>query len=54
MDTHDTTVKLAWEAPATVALTDTDSRADQTHDVERMRERVKLAWRLGRRCRTAR
>ena len=29
MDTHDTTSKLTWEAPATVALTDTDSRADQ-------------------------
>jgi hypothetical protein len=29
MDTHDTAVKLAWDAPATVALTDTDSRADQ-------------------------
>jgi hypothetical protein len=28
MDSHDTT-KLAWEAPATVTLTDTDSRADQ-------------------------
>jgi hypothetical protein len=24
-----TTPKLPWEAPATVALTDTDSRADQ-------------------------
>ncbi len=29
MDTHDTTAKLTWEAPATVALTDTESRADQ-------------------------
>ena len=29
MDAHDTTVKQPWEAPATVALTDTDSRADQ-------------------------
>ena len=28
MDTHDTVSKLPWEAPATVALTDTDSRAD--------------------------
>ena len=28
----DITSKLPWEAPATVALTDTDSRADQ-HDV---------------------
>jgi hypothetical protein len=28
-DTHDHTVKLPWEAPTTVALTDTDSRADQ-------------------------
>ena len=26
----DSTSRLAWEAPATVALTDTDSRADQT------------------------
>jgi hypothetical protein len=25
----DTTTKVAWEAPSTVALTDTDSRADQ-------------------------
>ena len=30
MDTHDTTVKLPWEAPATIALTDTDGRADQS------------------------
>jgi hypothetical protein len=30
MDSPDTTSKLQWEAPATVALTDTDSRADQT------------------------
>ena len=29
MDTHDTTAKLPWETPATVALTDTESRADQ-------------------------
>jgi hypothetical protein len=29
-DGHDTTAKLPWEAPASVALTDTDSRADQT------------------------
>ena len=28
MDTE-TTSKLPWEAPATVALTDADSRADQ-------------------------
>ena len=26
---HDTSPKLPWEAPATVALTDTDSRGDQ-------------------------
>jgi hypothetical protein len=29
MDAHDTTAKHPWETPATVALTDTDSRADQ-------------------------
>ncbi len=29
MDTHDTTAKLPWDAPATIALTDVDSRADQ-------------------------
>ena len=29
MDAHDTNAKQPWEAPATVALTDTDSRADQ-------------------------
>jgi hypothetical protein len=29
MDTHDTTAKLPWETPTTIALTDTDSRADQ-------------------------
>ena len=29
-DTHDTTAKVPWDAPATTALTDTDSRADQT------------------------
>jgi hypothetical protein len=29
MDDHSIAMKLAWEAPATVALTDTDSRADQ-------------------------
>jgi hypothetical protein len=29
MDSHDTTAKLPWETPATVALTNTDSRADQ-------------------------
>jgi len=29
MDTHDTTAKLPWETPASIALTDTDSRADQ-------------------------
>ena len=28
MDTHDGTVKLPWDAPVTVALTDTGSRAD--------------------------
>jgi len=28
VDTDDTT-KLPWEAPATIAVTDTDSRADQ-------------------------
>jgi hypothetical protein len=28
MDRHDMT-KLVWETPSTVALTDTDSRADQ-------------------------
>ena len=27
--TAETLAKLPWEAPATVALTDTDSRADQ-------------------------
>ena len=26
---HETSPKLPWDAPATVALTDTDSRADQ-------------------------
>jgi hypothetical protein len=30
MNTPDTTMKLPWEAPTTVALTDTESRADQT------------------------
>ena len=29
MSSHDPTAKLPWEAPTTVALTDTDSRADQ-------------------------
>ena len=29
MDSDNTTVKLPWEAPETVALTDTASRADQ-------------------------
>ena len=29
MDPHDTTAKAPWETPATVALTDTGSRADQ-------------------------
>jgi hypothetical protein len=30
MNSHGTPSKLPWEAPATVALTDTDSRADQS------------------------
>ena len=29
MESHDTTVKRPWETPATVALTDTESRADE-------------------------
>jgi hypothetical protein len=29
MHSPDTTVKSPWETPATVALTETDSRADQ-------------------------
>jgi hypothetical protein len=29
MHSHDTAAKLPWEAPATVALTDTDGRADE-------------------------
>ena len=29
MDTHKTTSRLPWEAPATVALTDSDSRSDE-------------------------
>jgi len=29
MDSHDATPKLTWEEPETVALTDTNSRADQ-------------------------
>ncbi len=29
MDSPDTTSKLPWDAPTTVALTDTESRADQ-------------------------
>ena len=28
MSDNDTSAKLAWEAPATIALTDTESRAD--------------------------
>ena len=30
MEVRDTPTKLPWETPATIALTDTDSRADQT------------------------
>ena len=30
MDAHDTAAKHPWETPATVALTDTESRADET------------------------
>ena len=29
MNDHDTTAKLRWETPATVALTDTEGRADE-------------------------
>jgi hypothetical protein len=29
MDTRGSTAKLPWDAPATIALTDTDSRADR-------------------------